>query len=463
MKKTIKIIVQNVGRIGFLFLFYVTPLLAQLDYAPEMHQPDKRFKSDVLLVVAHPDDETAIGSYLAKMVFDENRTISVVYSNRGNGGGNSIGREQSTSMGLIRETEVRRALANFGIFNVWFLDGLDTPGQDVLKSLKNLNHGSALEKLIRIVRLTRPEVIITWLPQYSSGENHGDHQAAGVIATEAFDMAGDPTLFPTQIVMPRESIDIDNFNEGLKVWQAKKIYYFSDREVPIVAEGPSFDVTEISKTKNKPFLQIATSLMKEHLVQADVAGIAFEADKTGDYEDLETWMKKFNLIFGKSHVECSKTGDVFEGIDDRILEYQPPLYEKYFLPEGISFELGGLFFYYKEFWKRHNIEHIAKMVDHEVSVSVGSIIHFPLKINNNTDNEIVVTVRLEKPEGWEDYAGSGIYKIASNDVYEREAFVSVPYNSEGKHVVLNWKLFLDGKEIDNIKVGTDVFEWVLPQ
>jgi len=59
-----------------------------------------------------------------------------------------------------------------------------------LNSLANWGHGESLEELVRIVRLTRPEVIITWLPGIFIGENHGDHQAAGVLATEAFDSAG---------------------------------------------------------------------------------------------------------------------------------------------------------------------------------------------------------------------------------------------------------------------------------
>jgi len=463
LKRTANELKHQVGIIVLWHLFFCLTILAQLDYAPEMHEPDKRFKSDILLVIAHPDDETAIGSFLAKLVFDENRIISVVYTNRGNGGGNSIGREQSTTMGLMRETEVRRALASYGIFNVWILNGLDTPGQDVFKSLKNLNHGSALEQLIRIVRLTRPEVIISWLPQYSSGENHGDHQASGVIATEAFDMAGDPTLFPTQVAMPRESMDIDNFNEGLEVWQPKKIYYFSDREKPLIVEGPLFDITDISKTKKVPYYKLATSLMKPHLLQADVADIAIEADKTGDYESLITWLKKFNLIFGKSLVKCSKTGDLFEGINNRIIEFQPPSYEKIEIKRGISFELGGIFSYYKEFWKRHNIEHIAKMVEPEVSINLGGLLHLPLKIINNTENDIEVKVTLEKPDGWEEYAGSAIYKIKSGNIYETEAFVFVPHDAEGKNVNLIWKAESKGIEVGRIKVNTDILEWVLPQ
>lgn len=441
----------------------INNLFAQLDLVPLYPEPDPRFKSDILLVVAHPDDETAIGSYLAKMIYDENKIISIVYTNRGSGGGNSIGNEQSTAMGLIRETEVRKAVASFGIFNVWFLDGSDTPGQDVFHSLKKLHHGSALEKLIRIVRLTRPEVIITWIPQYSSGENHGDHQASGVVATEAFDLAGDLTVFPTQIAAPRERNDINNFSEGLTVWQPKKIYYFSDRDKSIIADGPKFKITDISQTKNVPYFKLATSLMKPHKVQADVAEIARLADESGDYKKLNNWLGRINIIFGKSLVNCSPNGDMFEGIENNKIKYVPPTYTKEKIEKKILFELGGVFSFYKAFWKRHNVEHLGRLLTPEVAVASGSIMHMPLKIYNNTDQDVLVSVSLEKPEEWEEWAGSAIYKVSAGGIYEKESFISVPYNAEGSKVELTWTAKFENQVINKIKVDVDVYEWVLPQ
>jgi hypothetical protein len=44
--------------------------------------------------------------------------------------------------------------------------------------------------------------VLTWLPAYTAGENHGDHQAVGVLATEAFDIAGDPTQLAEQVAAP---------------------------------------------------------------------------------------------------------------------------------------------------------------------------------------------------------------------------------------------------------------------
>ena len=95
--------------------------------------------------------------------------------------------------------EARKSLASYGITNAWFMHRSDSPGGDVLRSLEIWGHGQSLEEVVRLVRITRPEVILTWLPNYVVGENHEDHQAAGVLATEAFDLSANPLAFPEQV------------------------------------------------------------------------------------------------------------------------------------------------------------------------------------------------------------------------------------------------------------------------
>ena len=187
--------------------------------------PDERYKLDVLLVVAHPDDEAAATAYLAKAM-DEGKRAGVAYGTRGSSGANEAGTEQAAALGDIREIEARRALAKLGITNVWFIGGRDTASQDVLQSLSTWDHGAVLEQMVRIVRLTRPEVILTFLPGTFVGEDHGDHQAAGVLATEAFDLAGDPLVFPEQVTGPMRRLE--PYFDNLRPWQPKKIYYFAD-------------------------------------------------------------------------------------------------------------------------------------------------------------------------------------------------------------------------------------------
>ena len=196
--------------------------------APALLLPDARYKADLLLIVAHPDDDVVIGGYLARIALDEHKRIAVVYCTNGDGGGNSVGNEAGASLGQMREIEARRALAAFGIENVWFLPGHDTPGQNVLRSLDNWNHGFALDHIVRLVRITRPDVILTWLPDPVVGEDHDDHQASAVLATEAFDAAGDHTRFPEQMSPPHDRTGMANLTEGLLPWQPKKLYFFTD-------------------------------------------------------------------------------------------------------------------------------------------------------------------------------------------------------------------------------------------
>src|SRR3974390_2654824 len=239
-----------------------TPLAAQT--ANPVNGADDRFKADILVVVAHPDDEAAVTPYLARAIYDLHKRVAVVFATRGGSGGNDYSREHGNALANIRETEAREACAILGVTNVWFLDGKDTASQNVLNSLANWGHGANLEKLVGIYRLTRPEVVISWLPAVFIGENHGDHQAAGVLATEAFDLANDPTAFPAQVA--GASRRPESYLENLTPWQGKKIYYFSDSRdgKQFTGKGPAYSIMEISPSQNKPYWRLALDAATPH-------------------------------------------------------------------------------------------------------------------------------------------------------------------------------------------------------
>ncbi|MGA8028337.1 MAG: PIG-L family deacetylase, partial [Bryobacteraceae bacterium] len=321
-------------------------------------KPDARFKVDLLVVVAHPDDETEIGAYLARAIFDEKKRVAVVFGTRGNTGGNAEGQEQAAALGDVREIEARKALAHFGVMDVWFLRGPDTPGQSVLDSLETWNHGDSLDRLVRLVRLTRPSVIATWLPDWVAGENHGDHQASGVLATEAFDMAADPTAFPEQLAIPRDRFDIGNLTEGLHPWQVEKIYYFSDAAHTefLKGKGPSYSAKDISPSRHVSYARLAAEECSYHLTQGDTGQAASAALAKNDIHEFEGPVL---FIFGKSYVPSSATGGLFEGvIPDGISYHRPPGYtpEKVIAP---TLELGGSWSFYRRFWQAHGLEHLA--------------------------------------------------------------------------------------------------------
>ena len=71
--------------------FLVTAPAQQATPYPE---PDSRYKVDILLVVGHPDDDIEVASYLAKIIEQQHKRAAVVYTTRGNSGGNAAGPEQ---------------------------------------------------------------------------------------------------------------------------------------------------------------------------------------------------------------------------------------------------------------------------------------------------------------------------------------------------------------------------------
>ena len=74
-----------------------------------------------------------------------------------------------------------------------------------------------------------------------------------MIATEAFDLAGDPTAFREQLAAPRDRNNIGNLTEGLEPWQPKKLYYFSDATNPSFqsGKGPRYSTEDRSPAKVK--------------------------------------------------------------------------------------------------------------------------------------------------------------------------------------------------------------------
>ncbi|TCP54951.1 alpha-galactosidase-like protein [Tamaricihabitans halophyticus] len=179
---------------------------------PEGAKPEAG-QLDVLFVGAHPDDEAGTLSTLGQWNSDHDIRSGVVTVTRGEGGGNAVGTEEGPELGELREAEERSAVGRAGVTEVLNLDKADfyyTVSAPLTEQA--WGHEDSLGKLVRLVRMTQPKVVITMDPAPTPG-NHGHHQYAARLATEAYQAAADPSAFPGQLT-----------EEGLSTWSVDRLF-----------------------------------------------------------------------------------------------------------------------------------------------------------------------------------------------------------------------------------------------
>jgi hypothetical protein len=298
---------------------------------------------------------------------------------------------------------------------------------------------------------------------YVAGENHGDHQAAGVIATEAFDLAGDVTAFPEQIAPPRDRQNISNLTEGLQPWQPKKLYYFSDASHTdfLEGQGPRYETTGVSPSRGVPYSRLAAEEMSFHLTQGDTGQLAKQAIDKGDFKYFE---QPVLLILGKSLVKSSVTSDILEGVAGGDSAFAPVPGFRPTKKDGLSIELGGPWSFYREFWKAHAIDHLAALLSTpEIAIAPGERLHLPLVIHNATADARNVEVTATTPKGWNTIAGQAIYPVDAHSAYPVETVIVSPTQGEPAWQTVVWKAEAEGRPVGSITVRVSLATGGLPQ
>jgi LmbE family N-acetylglucosaminyl deacetylase len=404
--------------VSLTLLFETTSLWAQ---APQkISGADERYKADILIVVAHPDDEAFFTPYAAKAMDDMHKHVAVIFTTHGGSGVNRFTRERGPAMAEEREIEARQACAKLGITNVWFLDGKDTASQDVLDSLSSWGHGANLERLVGLMRLTRPEVVFTHIPGIFVGENHGDHQATGVLVTEAFDLAANPLVFPSQLAGPNKHYE--TYLSNLQTWQPKKIYYGSDANdnKQFEGSGPTYSVREISPSRKKPYWRLAIDSAMAHRTQFpdDIDRLAkmsdAELEKLMSDPKTAWWDEPSTLIFGKSLVGGKPTDDVFAHLDEKPVK--PESQARASCGDSRSDDgdgtlprigLGGGWEFYAKFLPAHGLCQIPKAKEPEIGIKTGTMLVIPLVIRHDSTKSLTLKLTVKAPEGWKVTQGAG--------------------------------------------------------
>jgi LmbE family N-acetylglucosaminyl deacetylase len=244
----------------------------------------------VLYVAAHPDDEnTQLIAYLAR-----GRSYRTAYLSltRGDGGQNVLGPEFGDSLGVIRTQELLAARGVDG-GRQFFTRARDFGvSKDYRETLTKWDREQVLSDIVRVIRVFRPDVVITRFPPEPSN-THGHHTASSVLAVEAFRLAGDPKAFPDQL-------------SQVGPWQPRRIIWnvFSQGSGAAAAPGiVDMAVDGIDPVSGASFATVAGRSRSMHKTQ----GFAnFTVASAGSGPRVE----HFKVLAGEP-----MAGDILDGVD----------------------------------------------------------------------------------------------------------------------------------------------------
>src|SRR5580658_9540537 len=118
-----------------------------------------RTTATVLNTTAHPDDED--GALLTWLARSQGVRTALLTMTRGEGGANLIGPEQFDALGLVRTDELLAADRYYGV-DQFFTRAADFGFSKRLdETLEHWGHENVLRDSVRVVRLYRPDVVIS--------------------------------------------------------------------------------------------------------------------------------------------------------------------------------------------------------------------------------------------------------------------------------------------------------------
>lgn len=255
-------------RISSTFFGLLVLVAGWMAAAPAAAQPETA-PLVVMNLAAHPDDED--GSTLA--YYRQGRdavAYSVIYT-RGEGGQNEIGPELYEELGAIRTRETLRAARHLGtqVFFLNFKDfGFSKTAEETFERWGG--EDEVTSRVVYLLRKLKPDILFTNHDTVTVGPNrqHGHHQAVGLTAYEAFDLAADPSYHPEQLE-----------EDGVDLWQPKRLFHrlWSPNDAPYDVAVP---VGRVDDDRGISYAGMAAEGLYEHASQ----GMDMFADRVAGWE-----------------------------------------------------------------------------------------------------------------------------------------------------------------------------------
>jgi hypothetical protein len=186
--------------------------------------------------------------------------------------------------------------------------------------------------------------------------------------------------------------------EGLRAWQPKKLYYYTDASHFdfLKGKGPEYSMTAVSPSQHVPYARLAAKELSFHRTQyGDDPEKALATNNLKDYE------QPLPFVLAKSLVAGAVTGDIMDGIRSGQIPFAPVRgYRPPENPAGLSMELGQGWAFYRRFYPAHNLDVMPGLLAPELGVGSGQHFSVLLLLHNTTDNPVTFNLQTQIPPGW---------------------------------------------------------------
>jgi len=288
----------------------VTPLLALLLTAPAALAAQGTPALDeaisglsvpmrVLVIAAHPDDEdTQLITWLARGRHVETAYLSLT---RGDGGQNLLGNELGEALGVIRTEELLAARRIDG-GRQYFTRAYDFGfSKNPEETFRHWPRDSILRDVVTVVRSFKPHVIVAMFSG-TPRDGHGHHQVSGILAREAYDIAGDT------VRLPRSATN------GQGGWTPLKFYRgaWGSRDQPGVLR---INVGQFDPMLGRSYAEIAAESRSQHKSQ----GFGALEPKGVRFTQVRREASRVN-----ESVPAERERSMFDGIDTTWARFRRP-------------------------------------------------------------------------------------------------------------------------------------------
>ena len=150
----------------------------------------------ILMIGAHPDDEYS--DLVALFARGMGAQVAYLSLSRGEGGQNLIGPELGPELGIIRSEELLAARRIDGA-RQFFARAYDFGySKTIDEALRFWPRDSLLGDVLDVIRRFRPQIIVSVFSG-TPRDGHGQHQVAGLLARQAFELLRDSSWGPVKL------------------------------------------------------------------------------------------------------------------------------------------------------------------------------------------------------------------------------------------------------------------------